>query len=186
MKDDDDDGTVNDAATILAATISILPDTSGPSTRTIKPRHHVLGVEDCIGTRFWAGDGDSESSHDEDEEDAGTEGTDMTSVHTMDTEDFVRRARDVDFTESDLRQAEEEVQVSPMSKQYIAPAGTLAKQVIDKIVATKKKPQLWYGRLPKPRVSPPRTFGDAIANAKVSSQPSSLNLRSRLPSLFHR
>jgi hypothetical protein len=85
--------------------------------------HHVHGVEDHIGTRFWAGDGDSESSQDEDEEDAGTEVTDMTSVQTMDTEEFVQQARDVGFIELDLWQAEEEIQVSPTSKQYTAPAG---------------------------------------------------------------
>jgi hypothetical protein len=89
MQDDDDD-TGNAAATILAAEISILPNTSGSPTRTITPRHHVLGVEDRIGTRFWAGDGDSESSQDKDEEDAGTEVTDKASVQTMDTEEFVQ------------------------------------------------------------------------------------------------
>jgi hypothetical protein len=71
--------------------------------------HHVHGVEDRIGTRFWAGDGDSESSQDEDEEDVGTEVTDMTSVQTMDTEEFVQQARDVGFIERDLWQAEEEI-----------------------------------------------------------------------------
>jgi hypothetical protein len=47
-------------------------------------------VEDHIGTRFWADDGDSESSQDEDEEDAGTKVTDKASVQTMDTEEFVQ------------------------------------------------------------------------------------------------
>jgi hypothetical protein len=64
----------------------------------------------------------------------------MTSIQTMDTEEFVKQVGVAGFTELELRQAKEEIPVCPSSKKCSAPAGTLAKQIIDKIVETKKKP----------------------------------------------
>jgi hypothetical protein len=146
--------------------------------------HRVHGVEDRISTCFWTGDGASVSTQEEDE--AGSEETDTASIQTMDTKEIVKQAGDAGFTELELRQAEEEVLISPSSKKCSSSAGTLAKQIIDKIAETKKKPQPWSGQLLKPRISLPRTIGNAIAKAKVIYQQSCLNIRSHLPSLFHR
>jgi hypothetical protein len=130
--------------------------------------HHVHGVEDRIGLRFWAKAGDSESDEDGKEDEGMEQEEDSSSVHTMDTEEFIDCSKEHGYTMAELL-AEDEVQVSPINKTYRAPFGTTAKRIIEDL-AVDKKGRPWSGPLPPPHRSPRRTIGDVIATAKVSSK----------------
>lgn len=126
---------------------------------------HVHGVEDRLGFRFWANGSDSDS---EEEEILGD-------AQSMDTAEFVRSAKVAGFSIHELTTTADEVQISPTSQRPFAPEGSTARLIVETMVNRKCSTTPWKGPLPPRRVSPKRTFGDAIANAKVisSSRPSS-------------
>jgi hypothetical protein len=127
-----------------------------------RPMHHVHGIEDRIGYRFWARENEFDSDQDKEET------TELSSIQTISIEEFVEQAREVDFTLEDLHQAEEEIVVLFGTKEHTAPARTLVKWIIDDLML-KNKPRPWVGPLLTSRKSPRRTFGDAILKAKVLS-----------------
>jgi hypothetical protein len=137
--------------------------------------HHVHGVEDRIGLCFWAKAGDSESDNDDKKDEGMEQEEDSSSVHTMDTVEFIERLKEYVYTMKELLRAEDEVQVSRISKTHTTPDGTTVKRIIEDLAADKKI-RLWRGPLPAPRMSPYRTIGDAIAAAKVSSKTRSNHL----------
>jgi hypothetical protein len=129
---------------------------------------HVHGLEDVKGSRFWALDSASETSDDE-------------SVVSLDTPEFVKHAQEVGFTISQLLSAEKELDY-PIAEQ--PKEGTKAKRIVDAKVRHQQERRPWRGPLPAPRVSPLRTFGDAIVSAKVCHKASSLphcNTKNRVP-----
>jgi hypothetical protein len=68
------------------------------------------------------------------------------------------------------------------AREYTTPKGTLAKRIIDDLVAHKKV-RPWIGTLPRPRISQRRTIGDVIAAAKVSLKTSSNHKHASSPRL---
>lgn len=125
---------------------------------TARPGPHVHGVENFRGSRFWALETESDSSDEE-------------SVVSFDTPEFIKQVQEVGFTTPQMMDAEKELDDCPSAEQ--PKEGTLAKKIIDAMVRHRKDPQPWRGPLPAPRVSPPRTFGDAMASAKVCCKSSS-------------
>lgn len=145
---DDDDQRIKEGrdalsrAVAVAANAFIIP----------KPIHGVQY------SKFWASsDYDSDSSLEEtSEEDI-----------TVSTPVLIKEAAAAGFSLSDLQRAEQELQ-SP-SQVCAGPSNSLiANKIVSTLVQRKLKGQPWKGPLPPPRVSPPRTLGDAIAVAKVS------------------
>lgn len=123
---------------------------------TPKPRPSVHGVEDTMGSRFWAlgvesdSDADAESNSDE----------------SMSTPDFIQQAQEVGFSFAQLIEAEEELNVS--TKKAQVKEGSMANKIVEALVRHRTSGiRPWRGKLPPPRVSPPRTLGDAMASAKV-------------------
>ena len=86
--------------------------------------------------------------------------------------DFIKQAQEAGITIPQLLSAEKELDNCPCADQ--PKEGMLAKKVIDAMVHHRKVQRPWRGPLPAPRVSPPRTFGDVLASAKVcrNSSPS--------------
>jgi hypothetical protein len=73
--------------------------------------HHVHGVEDRIGLYFWAKAGDLESDEDDKEDEGMEQEEDSSSVHTMDTVEFIERSKEYGYTMAELLRADDEVQV---------------------------------------------------------------------------
>lgn len=123
-----------------------------------RPMPHVHGVEDSMGSRFWALGEESESD------------SEVESVESIDTPDFIKQAQDVGFTVPQLIAAEKELHdntgKSPLKE-------GLANKIVNSMVRHKTAGRPWRGKLPAPRVSPVRTFGDALASAKVCKKSSS-------------
>ncbi|CAN6371606.1 unnamed protein product [Urochloa humidicola] len=127
-----------------------------------KPKH---GVEP-IASKFWAtGDSDSESSVDEEiviEEEAMEDEGEIT------TRQFIAEAQAVGFSIADLQQAEKDLSSPAAVSSSITSPGqkhSLAKRIVSAMVENKLKGRPWQGPLPPPRVSPPRTLGDALGSA---------------------
>ncbi|KAF8735683.1 hypothetical protein HU200_014448 [Digitaria exilis] len=74
------------------------------------------------------------------------------------------QANEVGFSSPELLAAENELNNNDRSKD--AP---LANKIVDRMVKHKLGIEPWNGKLPPPRISPPRTFGDALAKAKICS-----------------
>lgn len=89
----------------------------------------------------------------------------------LSTADFIKEAAAAGFSIKDLNQAEIELRESEIcntSPNSSAVGNSyLAKKIVDTMVQRKVRSRIspWRGPLPKPRVSPQRTFGDALAKA---------------------
>lgn len=107
------------------------------------PRVH--GVEDCMGSRFWALGEESELESEDDD-----------SIVSIDTPELIEAEKELNDESS-----------------VCSPRGSsLANKIVNKIVDHQLAGRPWRGKLPSPRISPPRTIGDAIASAKVRNNPS--------------
>ncbi|TVU40757.1 hypothetical protein EJB05_14233, partial [Eragrostis curvula] len=120
---------------------------------------HVHGVEDRLGTRFWALGSDTESEEDDE-------------IESIAAPDFIQQAGELGFSMEELARADEEMPVSPTSQKPILVEGSLAEKIINAMVQKRSKAwtpatKPWQGPLPPPRKSPMRTLGDALATAKV-------------------
>ena len=134
------------------------------SSGGVRDLHHVHGVEP-VRSKFWALHGDPGSDEESDWQD-----------DDISTPDYTRMARTCGFTSPELIQAENEVVVSPTTRDWRAPPGSLAKKVTDAIFVQHQKEislrqskqgiQPWQGPLPKPRSSPQMTPGAAFTKAK--------------------
>lgn len=71
--------------------------------------------------------------------------------------------------------AEKELEDCPST--YQPKEGTMAKKIIDAMVRRRKDRQPSRGPLLAPRVSPPRTLGDALASAKVCHKSSATSIQ---------
>jgi hypothetical protein len=121
-----------------------------------QPRPSVHGVEPTWGSKFWVAGDDDESSNEEE-----------TTTRTL-----VDEAIAAGFTIEQIRQAEDE-QLYPasVSSEVSAKAkeGSLSTKIVQLWTANRKsKVKPWCGPLPSPRQSPLRTFGDAMAKAKIT------------------
>ena len=113
-------------------------------------RPHVHGVEDRIGTCFWARGSDPELEEETDEE--SEQEDDCESVSSP---EFIRRAMELGFTVPKLLQAENEMP-SPTSQVPIV-EGSIAAKILNTMVkhaSSKPARRPWRGPLPPPRVSP--------------------------------
>ena len=85
-------------------------------------------------------------------------------VWSPSTPELIAVAAEVGFSTQDLLQAEHELNegtlVSATSSSGCTPPST--KRIISALVQHRVKPTPWRGQLPPPRVSPPRTLGDAL------------------------
>jgi len=137
---------------------------SSPVTRS-----HVHGVEDRIGTRFWARGSDPELEEETDEESEQED-----NYESVSSPEFIRRAMELGFTVPELLQAENEMP-SPTSQVPIVEGSIVAKILNTMVKHASSKParRPWRGPLPPPRVSPKQTLGDAIEAATVCPDSSS-------------
>lgn len=114
------------------------------ATRRPKPVHGVP-----FHSKFWAQAGDSEEDDSDDDE--------------LSTSDFINRAAYEGFSLDQLLRAQKALDSG--SKSSCSSGVLLAKSIVSKLVHRKVNGAPWKGPLPAPRVSPPRTLGDATAKA---------------------
>lgn len=140
-------------------------------------RPHVHGVESWRGSRFWA------ISEEEDSDEASETESTESEVNSITSTELLQEAKEAGFTMSDIEKAVLELRSpSPGSKKSntVKWEGSVAKRIIDTLVERRTSCKPWQGRLPPPRVSPLRTLGDALAQAKIQVTPTNLSLRSSL------
>jgi hypothetical protein len=110
--------------------------------------------------RFWA---------------QGEETDDDEEISTPTTEEMITAASREGFMIEELIKAEEELLVaekvsfqSPSSSDFRCPLSTKIIKAVTHERSLKYKAKPWTGPLPKPRVSPPKTLGDAvITNSRI-------------------
>jgi hypothetical protein len=123
-----------------------------------QPRLHVHGVNHWR-SKFWASGDDDESS---------------VASFDDDCEDFVlvKEALKAGISLEQIQQAEAELSTPSSTKEYKSlKEGSNAKKVIDIWVGNQRnRGRPWSGPLPPPCKSPLRTFGDALANARIVSR----------------
>ena len=145
----------------LSRAVALAVETSGRP----KPVH---GVE-AIASKFWSsGDSDSESAVDEDF---------LVEENSISTSEFISEAAAAGFTVQNLQQAEQELSSTEVrdcsTSVSKGTAPPLAKRIIDAMVQRKTHSRPWQGPLPPPRVSPPKTLGDAFVSARwINGAPS--------------
>jgi hypothetical protein len=131
-------------------------DDRTPVTRG-KPSYVVSSDPGCDRRpgRFWALD--DETEYDEEE------------ITTPTTEDLITAASRTGFSIEELIQAEAELHEvgkvshsSPDSADFRCPRAGKIIRAITRGKSLKHQVKPWKGPLPKPRVSPPRTLGDAV------------------------
>jgi hypothetical protein len=83
----------------------------------------------------------------------------------MSTPEFIAEAAAAGFSMKELKQAEQELSPSQVCSEPNN-SRSLAEKIVSVLVQRKLESRPWKGPLPPPRVSPPRTLGDAIASAK--------------------
>ena len=114
-----------------------------------KPVHGVQDQASPIKSKFWAQSSVSNLTDLDDED--------------LSTPEFINQATAVGFSLDQLCIAEKALDssnVNPCSSDV-----NLAKSIVSKLVQSKCAGAPWKGPLPPPRVSPPRTLGDALAKA---------------------
>ena len=118
------------------------------ASRRPKPVHAVHEESKAISSKFWAQPGDQDQS-DEDET-------------RPSTPEFIEEAAHAGFSLDQLIRAEQSLNSgkTPTSEDLC-----LSKAIIHTMVQRKFAGVPWQGPLPEPRVSPPRTLGDALAKA---------------------
>ena len=143
----------------------------------IRPKPiHGVSSSTAIPFKFWVQDNDS----DLDEEDGHGEPplADVTGKRVIppttddepSTPEFIKEALEAGFTLELLSRAENAFNSgsTPSSSDL-----KLANSIVSKMVERKTDGRPWQGPLTPPRVSPPRTFGDAIAAATYQRRSSS-------------
>lgn len=126
---------------------------------------HIHGVEPWQGSRFWAL-GEDEESDEESKYDCD--------VDAISSPQLIQEAMDAGFTVQDLEAAEKEL-ISPNSRSENK--DSISTRIISNWVQRRRVIKPWSGPLPKPRISPKQTIGDAIAKAKYQVRnPRKLNL----------
>lgn len=119
-----------------------------------KPVHG--SASGAIPFRFWSQPGDDLYDKDNRDDHSSSE-DDIPS-----TSEFARAAVEAGFTVDQFSRAERALDAGTVS----SPGGVnLARSIVDKLVQRKTSGRRWQGPLPPPRVSLPRTLGDAIAMA---------------------
>jgi hypothetical protein len=90
-------------------------------------------------------------------------------ITTPTTEEFIVTVAHVGFTIENLIQAKKEIESSekvthssPSSPDFRCPLSSKIINVIARERSLKHYGQPWKGKLPKPRMSPPKTLGDAV------------------------
>jgi hypothetical protein len=125
--------------------------------------NHKYDVEPNSTAKFWAKDG---SSSDSGEDDASSE-----SVEDVTTPTLVSEALKASFSLEQIKQAEAELDSpSSLTSKVCSELkqGAISRRIVDIWIENRKgKVKPWAGPLPSPRQSPLRTFGDILAKAKV-------------------
>jgi hypothetical protein len=158
---DGEDVLVNDdrRCTEGRAAIARAVDLAVEASRHTKPVHGVREKPTPIASKFWSHSGDSDSNVSVDDD--------------LSTPEFINRAASAGFTLDQLYKDEKALDSGnsdPLSSDIF-----LAKSIVSNLVQRKFNGAPWKGPLPPPRVSPPRTLGDAMA--KVAYQRSSSRQR---------
>jgi hypothetical protein len=112
-------------------------------------------------SKFWAIQGDDES--DEEEMD----------VATPTTDEFLHQAMTAGYTVAEVLEAKEqlvmaEIEVSSTSSNLYPRKCPLVDKLIHSLVNRQTPIKPWKGPLPPPRISQPRTFGDALITNAVT------------------
>jgi hypothetical protein len=114
-------------------------------------RPHVHGVEDRLGTRFWASASNSDSS-------------DYDEVVIKPRLSEIKLAESqVGISTSELRQLVDAIPSPPKR------ADSAVHTAVDNIASHLKEFRRWHGPLPPARTSPKLTFGDVLAKAVTRS-----------------
>jgi hypothetical protein len=91
----------------------------------------------------------------------------------MASSELRREAFAAGFSMGDIQEAEEELHTPTQTAVQELKQGSVSKKLIDTWTMNRRdKVKPWQGPLPPPRVSPPRTLGDALAAASVQVRPS--------------
>ncbi|CAN6361771.1 unnamed protein product [Urochloa humidicola] len=151
-KDDDEDRRCKEGREALTRVVSRAVEASA------RPRR-IHGVE-RINSKFWAReDSDSDSSVDEE-----------LIAEDISTPEFIAEAAAAGFSWQELQQAERELASPEVSSksgiEETRSLPSLASRIVSALVQRKTENRPWKGPLPPPRVSPPRTLGDAFASAR--------------------
>jgi len=131
------------------ATLSRVIDLVVDSTRRPSPINAVQEHASPIKSKFWAQSNDPDLDDDD----------------VPSTPELINQAQAAGFTLHQLMVAEKALDsgnLNPSSSDI-----RLAKSIVSKLIQTKTVVSPWKGPLPPPRISPPRTLGDAIAKAAI-------------------
>ena len=131
--------------------------------------------------KFWAQSSEGSEAEEGNHDDHSTPDLihdDGNSSSEPSTPVFVREALEAGFTIDQLSRAEKALDSGMHSGD-----ARLAYSIVSTMVQRKLAGRPWQGRLPPPRISPPRTLGDAMATA--SYQRSSKSRQIGLPAERH-
>jgi hypothetical protein len=118
------------------------------ASRRPKPVHAVQDSSGAISSKFWAQPGDQENSDEEEPEPS--------------TPEFIKEAAQAGFSLDQLIRAEQSLNSGKTSTSEDL---RLPKAILSTLVQRKFAGVPCQDPLPEPRVSPPRTLGDALAKA---------------------
>jgi hypothetical protein len=160
---------VSPAFTSTPAESTTCPDYKTPSYRRFRSHdtsgHRVILVLILhrLIRRILVDFGSEEDQSDEDEE-----------ITTQTTDEFIAAVARVGFTLQDLIQAENEIESaekvsfsSPLSSDFRCPLSGKIINAITRERSLKCDGKPWKGSLPKPRISRPKTLGDAVIKKLV-------------------
>jgi hypothetical protein len=151
--DGDEDRRCKEGREALSRAVALAVD----ACRRPKPVHGRCVIKDSpplIFSKFWAQGEDADSDDSDDEA--------VAEMKSPSTPEFIAEALDAGFSVDQLARAEAALASSnDQSTDRLLPIS-----IVTKLVQRNLAGAPWQGPLPYPRVSPPRTLGDCIANAR--------------------